>query len=253
LCFAKKSAYSRPVFIADPNAVKVTLETDFEFLSDNEISIGLRFRDVKTNNLRVPENINMKINKNNQKVIAKPNGDGWVYEKYKIKNDDKQRTLLIEYKDENNSFEEYIQIPYRENTVDVSFYFYPEGGNLIAGQINKLAFKALLPDGNAAEINGSIFNSKDELLTDFKTEHEGMGSVSFKVEAGDKYYAKFTYKDQTVKVNLPEAKTNVCALQTIWENNRLSVSDFCVNCFTCWRMSLQTTPPSLRRKPHPHD
>jgi hypothetical protein len=215
--------YSRSVFIADPNAVKLELETDFEFLSDNEVSVGLRFRDIKTNNLRVPENINMKINKNDQKIIAKPNSDGWVYEKYKVKKDDKQRNLLIEYKDENNSFEEYIRIPYPENTVvDVSFY--PEGGNLIAGQTNKIAFKVLLPDGNATEINGSIFNSKDELLTDFKTEHEGMGSFSFKVEAGNKYYAKFTYKDQTISVNLPEAKTNVCALQAIWENKHLSVS-----------------------------
>jgi hypothetical protein len=215
--------YSRAVFIADPNAVKVELETDYDFLNNDEVSVGLRFRDIKTQNLRVPENINMKINKNDQKIIAKPNSDGWIYEKIKVKKDDKQRRLLIECNDGNNSFKEYIRIPYQENrVVDVSFY--PEGGNLIAGQMNKVAFKALLPDGNAAEINGSVFNAKDEVVTDFASEHEGMGSFSFNVEAGNKYYAKYTYKDQTIKVNLPEAKIGVCALHAIWENNRLSVS-----------------------------
>ncbi|GHU65472.1 hypothetical protein FACS1894123_11400 [Bacteroidia bacterium] len=43
-----------------------------------------------------------------------------------------------------------------KNAKIIEVNFYPEGGNLIAGQPNHLAFKALLPDGSAAEIKGAV-------------------------------------------------------------------------------------------------
>jgi hypothetical protein len=102
--------------------------------------------------------------------------------------------------------------------------FYPEGGNLISGQSNRLAFKALLPDGSAAEIKGTVFNAQNEEAATFATEHEGMGVFTIQPETGGKYYAQCTCQDQTIKVNLPEAKTNICSLQALWKDNRLSVS-----------------------------
>jgi len=101
--------------------------------------------------------------------------------------------------------------------------FYPEGGNLIAGQPNLIAFKALLSNGRAAEIEGSVYNSNNEKLTDFSTVHEGMGSFTLQPETGKKYYTRYTFQGQSFKSDLPPAKSNTCSLQASWENDSLSI------------------------------
>ena len=109
----------------------------------------------------------------------------------------------------------------RANLPEINFY--PEGGNLVAGQANRVAFKALLPSRQAAEITGSVFNSKNELQTTFTTQHEGMGDFMFEPQAGESYYAQYKMQEQTGKVNLPEVKNNSYSLQTQWKKDSLSV------------------------------
>ena len=102
--------------------------------------------------------------------------------------------------------------------------FYPEGGNLIAGQSCNIAFKALSSNGNAIEISGEIFDSQNNQQTNFSTVHEGMGRFILKPEAGQKYYAICQAGNQNIKVNLPETKTDACALATVWRQNKLWIS-----------------------------
>jgi len=146
----EKSFYTRPVFIADPSAIKTEIGTDTKSLNTQ---------------------------KNNP--------------------------------------------PSSQQSPEVNFY--PEGGNLIAGQPNRIAFKALLPNGRAAEIEGSLYNSNNEKLTDFSTVHEGMGSFTLQPEAGKKYYARYTFQGQSFKSDLPPANNNTCSLQASWENDSLSI------------------------------
>ncbi|GHT03191.1 hypothetical protein AGMMS49525_07850 [Bacteroidia bacterium] len=112
--------------------------------------------------------------------------------------------------------------PNVSNSLDITFY--PEGGNLIAGQANQLAFKALFSDGKAAEIKGNVFNSKNELITTFATEHDGMGVFTIQPTSGERYYAQVTYQNQAMNWDILEAISNTCALQAVWQNNQLSVS-----------------------------
>ncbi|MDR2086601.1 MAG: hypothetical protein LBP72_05440 [Dysgonamonadaceae bacterium] len=87
--------------------------------------------------------------------------------------------------------------------------FYPEGGNLIAGQTNRVAFKALLPGGKPIAVTGSVFDSNDELQATFTTLHEGMGTFNLKVRAGEKYHARYEHNNRQYKLKLPIfAKTN---------------------------------------------
>jgi hypothetical protein len=71
--------------------------------------------------------------------------------------------------------------------------FYPEGGNLVAcGSSNRVAFKALSPDGKSIAVEGEVLDQDKKVIAQFTTQHEGMGVFSFKPEDGRKYTARIT-------------------------------------------------------------
>lgn len=115
-----------------------------------------------------------------------------------------------------------LPVPYPGDEIELSFY--PEGGNMIAGLPVKVAFKALVSDGNAADITGEIFNSNGEYVLNFSTFHEGMGYFNMIPLAGEHYYAVCNYKGKSFRFDLPEAKTNTCALQASWLQERLLIA-----------------------------
>jgi hypothetical protein len=85
--------------------------------------------------------------------------------------------------------------------------FFPEGGNLINGIKSKVAFKAIGVDGKGITVSGSITDSHGAAVTDFKTEHAGMGAFSFKPQAGETYKASVKFNDGSVtSYNLPVAQ-----------------------------------------------
>jgi hypothetical protein len=67
--------------------------------------------------------------------------------------------------------------------------FFPEGGNFITGLINTIAFKATNENGLPVQVNGTIRNEKDEVLSEFTTYHDGMGMFDLNPLSNEKYYA----------------------------------------------------------------
>jgi hypothetical protein len=114
-------------------------------------------------------------------------------------------------------------VPAIEEKFEVSFY--PEGGNLIAGQ-SAVAFKALASSGKAIDVCGEIFDSQNSRITDFSTLHEGMGRFVLTAEAGEHYHATVWEKgkDKKETVNLPEVKSGGFALATAWRQDKLWIS-----------------------------
>ena len=89
---------------------------------------------------------------------------------------------------------------------DMQFAFFPEGGRLIAGIQNKVAFKAANALGEGVQAVGAISNGKGEDITSFSTFHNGMGSFEFVPEPRKSYRAKVTFHDgQTTTLHLPQA------------------------------------------------
>lgn len=68
--------------------------------------------------------------------------------------------------------------------------FFPEGGNLVAGFTNNVAFKAVYENGYPAPVNGVIKNSKGTTITGISSYHDGMGMFELNPVAGEKYYAE---------------------------------------------------------------
>lgn len=89
---------------------------------------------------------------------------------------------------------------------NIALTFYPEGGDMVSGFDNVLAFKALNEFGKPADVEGSIFDSKNHEVASFKSFHQGMGKVGFKPLKGEKYTAKITKPERiATQYTLPEA------------------------------------------------
>lgn len=89
-------------------------------------------------------------------------------------------------------------------TAAIRVEFFPEGGNLIAGKNNTIAFKAVDQNGLPASVSGVIKNSKGEELAAFSEYHDGMGLFELSPAAGEKYIAmigaeKFPLPDPVAK------------------------------------------------------
>jgi hypothetical protein len=80
--------------------------------------------------------------------------------------------------------------------------FYPEGGNLVPGLTTRVAFKATSSDGENAVVSAEIYNERNEKLTEFTTEHNGMGVFNILADSG-KYTAKVSYNNQDYRFVLP--------------------------------------------------
>lgn len=109
-----------------------------------------------------------------------------------------------------------------QNKKDIQLAFYPEGGALIAGLPSRVAFKATNKAGENIYISGEIYNSKDEFITRFTTEHQGMGAFALTAEA-EVCKAKVIYNNQTYIVPLPVPQESGCVLSAQQQSSTLSV------------------------------
>jgi len=85
--------------------------------------------------------------------------------------------------------------------------FLPEGGYLLADVKNTVGIKAINDQGKGTLAKGTIFNSKGEIVSDFKTSVFGIGKFSFTPTSGETYTAKIklsNYKELEQK--LPESE-----------------------------------------------
>lgn len=89
------------------------------------------------------------------------------------------------------SMKESIIMPVPCKTNPIQFTTFPEGGNLVSGIKNKLAFKAVNIDGKPVDIKGTLFEGTAPLL-EFRSMQAGMGSLIFIPDAGKKYFIRLS-------------------------------------------------------------
>ena len=100
----------------------------------------------------------------------------------------------------------------KEKTTRIEFF--PEGGNLVTGFSNMVAFKATNENGLPVEIKGKLLNEKNESLVTFSSYHDGMGMFEIIPAAGAKYFLQLD--DATGnKYYLPEQTTKGIAITII--------------------------------------
>lgn len=111
------------------------------------------------------------------------------------------------------------RIPLKTTSNTNSIQFFPESGHLVAGNLTKVAFKALAPEGIGIGVKGYLQDEAGTRMTEFESEYAGMGVLSFIPQAGTAYTARVTYDDGSEgEVELPAVKASGYALAV---NNQL--------------------------------
>lgn len=99
-----------------------------------------------------------------------------------------------------------------------SISFFPEGGHLVAGQVNCLAFKVNRNDGTPADMNGVLLED-GKPISSILTSYGGMGKINFKPVIGKKYAVKTTHSDTLYQ--LPQIRNEGIVLRLINQNEQI--------------------------------
>ncbi|MFN8300171.1 MAG: MG2 domain-containing protein [Chitinophagales bacterium] len=114
-------------------------------------------------------------------------------------------------------------VPIVLNKIDLAFY--PEGGDMVNGVNQRIAFRAINEFNKPADIEGIIVNSKGEYVSEFKSYHFGMGSFNLLPKAGETYKARLTKPAGILdEFELPEALKAGYVLQVNGAGNELHLS-----------------------------
>ena len=135
----------------------------------------------------------------------------------RVKTDD-QGQLVIPFKDEYTESKLFIsfsnkakaqvkkifKLP-KATVLENSIQFFPEGGNLLVGSVNKIAVKTLKPDGLGIESQTVILTATGDTTATIKTNTLGMGSVPLFIPGIESMAAYTTFDDgSTIKTELPQ-------------------------------------------------
>ena len=105
---------------------------------------------------------------------------------------------------------------------DFNMAFFPEGGDMAPGVINRVAFKVVDALGRGQEAEGVIIDNAGNEVAGFGTLHAGMGSFEFSPEPGNSYQARVSINEgRPLMFSLPQVRTDGLAFMTGRENGNI--------------------------------
>ena len=143
-----------------------------------------------------------------------------------------------------NSFELESDLPViKKEKPEIDVSFFAEGGFLLTGTQNLVAFKAVDQTGIGVPIKGKVLNSSGSAVVFFRTDYKGMGQLFFDPETGESYeviideYPDFTYRfedirSEAMKLVLLEQNQEEVTLKIISNARKRSRKVFYVLCFS---------------------
>ena len=111
-------------------------------------------------------------------------------------------------------------------TQPVDVQILPEGGRWISGLPARVGVKIVQSNGHGLPIAGRIVDDRGAEVVRFKTNQQGMTSVSIEPTAQRTYYADLTYNNQPQHVPLPKPETEglLLAADAISDTTRLALT-----------------------------
>lgn len=109
---------------------------------------------------------------------------------------------------------------------DIDLQFFAEGGDLIYGTKNKVAFKAIDEFGKAADISGVVLDKSGKEVASFESYHKGMGAFVFQPQKNMDYSIKITRPEGIdKKYELPKILDNALGMRMLeQEKDKLHLS-----------------------------
>ncbi len=116
--------------------------------------------------------------------------------------------------------------------------FFPEGGHLITGRTNLVAFKAIDTTGLSVEVSGTIMDDSGTKVCNFNSVLKGMGRFLLPVESGQSYFAE---------IKITNGKTFRFALPTPTDNALDVRAKILPNCLVYYLDKGDAIPADLKR------
>ncbi len=95
------------------------------------------------------------------------------------------------------AYQEYLPIPGAKRDFDVQLF--PEGGSLLSGVPQRVAFKSVGRDGLSIPVSGKVYDDNGILLTTFSSNQLGMGGFNVNTQVNATYTVECTDSLGTVK------------------------------------------------------
>lgn len=103
----------------------------------------------------------------------------------------------------------------------ISLDFYPEGGDLVEGIPNKIAFKALNEFGKPADVEGVVLDKQNNQVATFSSYHQGMGAFILACEPEADYTVKITKPEGiNQEFSLPQMLDEGYVLNVVEQNSK---------------------------------
>ena len=191
--------FSRNIKIG--NSIDNTIVSSIEYQQEDDTHYTAKIK-FTSNVQAVFENTTIKYlylenGKIKNKGKKKTDENGWISISLPDLKSPVARRIEVEFDDPQYIYKRTFHLPVFTNDFDVKFF--PEGGALINIPHQNVAFKAQGADGFSKEIEGFLFNSKGDTLTNFRSEHNGMGIVTMNPVNNETYYVTVRTNDSITK------------------------------------------------------
>jgi TonB-dependent SusC/RagA subfamily outer membrane receptor len=213
--------FKRQITVKNPYAPAYRVSASFARSGEEEtVSATLRFIDKENRQLVAPEKVQL-VNGKGKLVAVEPDNDNLFRETLKAPHN--SSILYVEHEHFSKTYRQYIPVQIPDDDYDVSFF--PEGGNLPAQAVTRIAFKALNTEGLGENVTGVVMSEHGDTATTFRSEHLGMGAFVLYPQVEEKYYAVCRSSKGVVKrFDLPQATQKHLSLKTKWIRGRLYIS-----------------------------
>lgn len=191
--------FSRNIKIG--NSIDNTIVSSIEYQQEDDTHYTAKIK-FTSNVQAVFENTTIKYlylenGKIKNKGKKKTDENGWISISLPDLKSPVARRIEVEFDDPQYIYKQTFHLPVFTNDFDVKFF--PEGGALINIPHQNVAFKAQGADGFSKEIEGFLFNSKGDTLTNFRSEHNGMGIFTMNPVNNETYYVTVRTNDSITK------------------------------------------------------
>ena len=191
--------FSRNIKIG--NSIDNTIVSSIEYQQEDDTHYTAKIK-FTSNVQAVFENTTIKYlylenGKIKNKGKKKTDENGWISISLPDLKSPVARRIEVEFDDPQYIYKRTFHLPVFTNDFDVKFF--PEGGALINIPHQNVAFKAQGADGFSKEVEGFLFNSKGDTLTNFRSEHNGMGIFTMNPVNNETYYVTVRTNDSITK------------------------------------------------------
>lgn len=191
--------FSRNIKIG--NSIDNTIVSSIEYQQEDDTHYTAKIK-FTSNVQAVFENTTIKYlylenGKIKNKGKKKTDENGWISISLPDLKSPAARRIEVEFDDPQYIYKRTFHLPVFTNDFDVKFF--PEGGALLSIPHQNVAFKAQGADGFSKEVEGFLFNSKGDTLTNFRSEHNGMGIFTMNPVNNETYYATVRTNDSITK------------------------------------------------------